>query len=85
MAQDIAIEALNLLFQKFSPGTAENADEFYSTTQISKAITEHTGLSLTHEAIAIELQKQGFTYDLYNHDGMQFCWLMKRKANQVNS
>ena len=72
-----AIDALKFFLSKYSPGTIDDADVFFTTDQISQAIKEHTGVQLNALMIHGIMSQMNFHYEVYK--GLNFTWLLKKK------
>jgi hypothetical protein len=72
-----AVDALKFFLSKYSPGTKDDASDFFTTDQISQAIKEHTGLQLNSLLIHGVMTEMNFEYEVYNE--LDFTWLLKKK------
>jgi hypothetical protein len=71
-----ALAALTQFVSKFSPAIMNNANTFYTTTEIRKAIAELTGVALEPTEIFELLSQMGYLYEAMN--GLEFNWLFKK-------
>lgn len=77
----VAAEMGNSLYEQFYPaGSIDDATHRWTTTEISLAIQQHTGTSVTNEDLYEVLRKNGFNYVVDNTvQNTKFVWLLKMK------
>jgi len=75
--QQMALAVLSEFVSEYSPARdKKDADTFYSTKEIIKAIEGHTGVSLNSPDIFELMKKMGYKYEAM--DGLDFNWLLKK-------
>lgn len=72
-----AIAALTAFASKYEPATIETADTYFTTSEISQAIADHTGRSLESVEIYQVMSQMHYTYEALN--GLEFYWLLRRE------
>jgi DNA-binding transcriptional regulator YhcF (GntR family) len=71
-----SIAALNFFVSKYSPATMQDADTFFTTSEISQAIAAHTGAGLENAEIHELMTNMNYSYEVLN--GLEFNWLLKK-------
>lgn len=72
-----AIAALTTFISKYEPASISTADTFFTTSEISDAIAEHTGKVIGAEEIYQVMSQMQFQYEALN--GLEFYWLLRKE------
>ena len=75
--REAAMSALTFFVSKYSPAIRmEEADTFFTSTEISQAIAEHTGFTLSTTDIYELMTNMGYSSEVLN--SLEFNWLLKK-------
>ncbi len=72
-----AMLALEFIVSKYAPATILDADTFFTTPEISQAIAQHTGTTLSAAEIYEMMINMQYTYEALN--GLELNWLLKKE------
>ncbi len=76
--RNTALEAFTYFISQYSPATKTTALLFCTTTDISNAIADHTGIRLESTEVFKLMTDIGYTYDTL--ESLEFVWMMKRES-----
>jgi hypothetical protein len=75
--QKLAREALEFFILKYSPADNDTADTFFTSEEITRAVAEHTGVTLNRTGLYETMLNMGYKFDARN--GLDFYWLLKKE------
>lgn len=71
------LDTLNYFISNYSPATINDADTFFTTSEIIDAVAQHVGKFLQPFEIYEMMSQMQYTYEALN--GLEFRWLLRKE------